>query len=64
MLHEDSHAVQYPKNLMVLDNADINAMLQIVYEERGLTLRDKTFADARDMIEIQKLYKKPEYYAT
>ena len=62
VLHEDSHAVQYPKNLMVLDNADINAMLQIVYEERGLTLRDMTFADARDMIEIQKLYKKPEYY--
>ena len=37
-------------------------MLSIIYEERGLTLRDKTFSDARNMIEIQKLFKKPEYY--
>jgi len=62
VLQEDSHAVQYPKSFLVLDSSDIDAMLRIVYEERGLTLRDKTFADARNMIEIQKLYKKPEYY--
>ena len=62
VLHEDSHAVGYPKNFLVLDNADINAMLGIIYEERGLTLRDMSFGDARDMIEIQKLFKKPEYY--
>ena len=37
-------------------------MLKIIYEERGLTLRDMTFSNARDMIEIQKLFKKPEYY--
>ncbi len=62
VLQEDSHAVQYPKNFLVLDNSDIDSMLRIIYEERGLTLRDKTFSDARDMIEIQKLFKKPEYY--
>ena len=62
VLQEDSHAVQYPKSFLVLDNSDIDAMLQIIYEERGLTLREKTFADARDMIEIQKLFKKPDYY--
>ena len=62
VLHEDSHAVRYPKNFLVLDNSDINAMLAIIYEERGLTLRDMSFGDARDMIEIQKLFKKPEYY--
>ena len=62
VLQEDSHAVQYPKSFLVLDNSDIDAMLGIIYEERGLTLRDKTFSDARDMIEIQKLYRKPEYY--
>ncbi len=62
VLQEDSHAVQYPKSFLVLDNSDIDAMLRIIYEERGLTLRDKTFADARDMIEMQKLFKKPEYY--
>lgn len=62
VLQEDSYAVQYPKSFLVLDNSDIDAMLRIIYEERGLTLRDKTFSDARDMIEIQKLFKKPEYY--
>lgn len=62
VLQEDSHAVQYPKSFLVLDNGDIDAMLQLIYEERGLTLRDMTFSDARDMIEIQKLDKRPEYY--
>ena len=62
VLQEDSHAVQYPKSFLVLDNSDIDAMLKIIYGERGLTLRDMTFSNARDMIEIQKLFKKPEYY--
>ena len=62
VLQEDSHAVQYPKSFLVLDNSDIDAMLRIIYEERGLTLRDMTFSSARDMIEIQKLFKRPEYY--
>ena len=54
VLKEDSHAVNYPKSFLVVDNADIDAMLARVYEERGLTLRHRTFSDARDMIEIQK----------
>ena len=62
VLQEDSHAVQYPRSFLVLDNADIDAMLQIIYEERGLTLRDMTFSAARDMIEVQKLFKQPDYY--
>ena len=62
VLQEDSNAVQYPKSFLVLDNSDIDSMLRIIYEERNLTLRDKTFSDARDMIEIQKLFRKPEYY--
>ena len=62
VLQEDSNAVQYPKSFLVLDNSDIDSMLGIIYEERNLTLRDKTFSDARDMIEIQKLFRKPEYY--
>ncbi len=62
VLQEDSFAVQYPKSFLVLDNSDIDAMLKIIYEERGLTLRDMTFSKARDMIEIQKLFKKPDYY--
>ena len=62
VLQEDSHVVQYPKNFLVLDNSDIDTMLQIIYEERGLTLRDMTFANARDMIEIIKLKERPDYY--
>ena len=62
VLQEDSYAVQYPKSFLVLDNSDIDSMLKMIYEERGLTLRDMTFSSARDMIEIQKLFQKPEYY--
>ncbi|MCQ2587162.1 MAG: UvrD-helicase domain-containing protein [Treponema sp.] len=62
VLQEDSNAVQYPKSFLVLDNSDIDAMLQIIYEERGLTLRQMTFSNARDMIEIRKLFKNPDYY--
>lgn len=62
ILQEDSYAVQYPKSFLVLDNSDIDAMLQIIYEERGLTLRDMTFSAARDRIEIRKLFREPDYY--
>lgn len=62
ILQEDSHAVQYPKSFLVLDNGDIDAMLQIIYEERGLSLRNMTYSKARDMIEIRKLFRDPEYY--
>ena len=62
VLQEDSHAVQYPKSFLVLDNSDIDAILRMIYEERGLSLRDMTFSAARDMIEIRKCLKEPEYY--
>lgn len=62
VLQEDSNAVSYPKSFLVLDNSDIDAMLQIIYEERGLTLRQMTFSHARDMIEIRKLFENPDYY--
>ena len=62
VLKEDGHALQYPKSFLVLDNGDIDAMLGLVYEERGLTLRDMTFSNARDMIEMLKLHERPDYY--
>ena len=62
ILQEDSSAVQYPKRFLVLDNGDIDAMLQMIYEERGLSLRDMTYGKARDLIEIRKLVKHPDYY--
>ena len=63
VLQEDGYAVGYPKSFLVLDNADIDEMLKIVYEECGLTLRDRTFSDARDRIEILKCIERPDYYA-
>ncbi|MCQ2591345.1 MAG: UvrD-helicase domain-containing protein [Treponema sp.] len=62
VLQEDSSEVQYPKSFLVLDNSDIDSMLQIIYEERGLTLRQMTFSNARDMIENRKLFQEPDYY--
>ena len=62
VLQEDSYAIQYPKSFLVLDNGDINAMLQMIYEERGLSLRNMTYSKAREMIEIRKLLREPEYY--
>jgi len=62
VLQEDINTVQYPKSFLVLDNSDIDTMLKIIYEERSLTLRHMTFAAARDMIEMRKLFKEPEYY--
>ncbi len=62
VLQEDSHAVQYPKSFMVLDNSDIDDILKIIYEERGLSLRDMTFGMARDMFEMRKIFEDPDYY--
>lgn len=62
ILQEDSHAIGYPKSFMVLNNSDIDEMLKIIYEERGLTLRDKTFASARDMFEMRKCLTEPGYF--
>lgn len=62
VLQEDSFAVSYPKNFLVIDNSDIDEMLAIIYEEMGLTLRDMPFNKARDMIEMKKCVWQPEYY--
>ena len=62
VLQEDSYAIAYPKSFLVLDNADIDSILRMIYEERGLTLRDRTFSDARDYFEMRKGLYEPDYY--
>ena len=62
VLQEDASAISFPKSFLVLDNSDIDAMLQIIYEERGITLRDYTFGRARDMFEIRKTFTHKDYY--
>ena len=61
ILQESGHALGLPKSFMVLDNADIDQMLGLIYEERGITLRDKTYAAARDAFEIRKCRDEPTY---
>ena len=61
VIREDGHCVGYPQNFPVLDNPDIDAILRTIYEERGLTMRDCTFSDARDMFEVRKTIKEREY---
>ena len=62
VLKEESFVFNYPKSFLVLDNSDIDAMLSVIYEERNLFLRDMTFSKARDMIEMLKLFERPDYY--
>ena len=62
LLDEECYAVGYPKSFMVLDNSDIDSLLSEIYQERGLTMRDMTYSDARDMIEVMKLSKIPDYH--
>jgi DNA helicase-2/ATP-dependent DNA helicase PcrA len=61
VLKEDSHAIGFPKSFAVIDREDLYAMLRIVYEERGLTLRDMKFSKACDMMEIIKCVENPRY---
>lgn len=62
VLKEESFVFNYPKSFLVLDNSDIDSMLSVIYEERNLSLRDMTFSKARDMIEMLKLFERPDYY--
>ena len=62
VLKEESFVFNYPKSFLVLDNSDIDSMLSVIYEERNLSLRDMTFSKARDMIEMIKLFERPDYY--
>ena len=62
VLQEDIYALQYPERFIVLDNRDIDDILQLIYEERSLSLQHMSFAKARDMIEIKKLKEIPDYY--
>lgn len=50
LLKEDVHYINYPKSFIILDTDDTEDILKEIYEEQGLSLKDATFADARDYI--------------
>ena len=54
ILKQDISALAYPSNFMVLDEEDQKAILQRIYDENGLTLRDFPFRKCLDAIEIYK----------
>ncbi len=46
ILKQDISALAYPSNFMVLDEEDQKAILQRIYDENGLTLRDFPFRNS------------------
>lgn len=54
VLKEDINVIRYPKSFIVLDNEDSYSIFKTIYSERGLTLRDMTFREAKGMVETIK----------
>ena len=54
LLKEDCHVVQYPKNFLVLDEEDKEAMLKSVFEDLGISSKELTIKDAVDYIGWRK----------
>lgn len=61
ILLEESHQIHFPKSFMVLDIPDMDELLKLVYDQRKLTLRNMTFAKAREMIEMKKIQEYRQY---
>lgn len=54
ILREDIHTIHYPKNFIILDTEDVDAVLRTVYETCGLSSKDYTFDMARKDITAKK----------
>ncbi len=50
LLREDIHVINYPKNFVVLDSEDTEAILKTVYESTNINSRSITFNEARKKI--------------
>ncbi len=50
LLREECHFLQYPKTFFVMDNLDKTAMLEGVFEELSITLKEMTIQKASDFI--------------
>ncbi|XBS71300.1 UvrD-helicase domain-containing protein [Acerihabitans sp. KWT182] len=57
LLKEDIHVLNYPRNFMILDMEDLKQILQKIFTDMGLTLRDTTIKRTLDeVLEAKKLY--------
>lgn len=54
MLREDIHAINYPRNFIVLDSEDTESILKTVYESCNIQSRTYTFNMAREDIRKRK----------
>ena len=54
ILKEEGHLLAYPSNFMVLDEEDQKSVLQKIYTENGLSMKDFPFRKCLDEIEIYK----------
>lgn len=50
LLREDIHTINYPKNFLIMDDDDIEAILKVVYEQINITSRNYTFNMAKKII--------------
>ncbi len=57
LLKEDIHVLNYPRNFMILDMEDLKQILQKIFGDMGLTLRDTTIKRTLDeVLEAKKLH--------
>ena len=54
ILKEEIHLLAYPQNFMVMDEEDQKSVLQRIYTQNGLTLKDFPFRKCLAEIEIYK----------
>lgn len=54
ILSFDIHKLNYPKNFKILDVEDQKELLRVIYEKYGLKLRNSTFSNVLDKIELYK----------
>lgn len=54
ILREDIHTIHYPKNFIVIDTEDVNAILQTIYQDMGINSRNFTFDMAKNAISFRK----------
>ncbi len=54
VLKEDIHRLNYPQSFSIMDETDKKSLLEEIYRELGLNLRDYTFRDILKMIDLFK----------
>ena len=54
VLKEDIHALNYPKNFIIIDSEDVENILNTIYKEMGINSRKYTFRNVKEIIQRRK----------